>query len=360
MEANDQLYMDKLLATISEYKASDLHLVPGNFPILRVDGKLMPLSSEKTITADLIKQLIDAWLNEADKKILARDKNVVMVYSASNKLRFRTGFYYQRETLSASLKIIPKQIPDLTTLGLPNEVQKIVNMREGLIIISGPFGSGKSTTTAAIINAINQTQAKHIITLEKPVEYIYTDTNSIIEQREIGRDASSFISALKFIMDEDIDTVVVSEIEGAEMIKEIFKLVDSGRLVIALMTAETVVKTLNEFISFFAVAERPYMQEKLSVLLSGIVAQKMLPSIAGGQVVACEAFFPDETALAIIKNGEYEKLNNILYSSQTEGVVSFDHSLAELVNSGLITLNVAIEHAEDKQYFQTLINQQPV
>jgi len=356
METADQLSLNKLLAAIAEYKASDLHLVAGNFPILRISGRLAPLNTEPPITANFLTKIVDAWLSAEQKKELQNNKSLIFSYVAPNKMRFKVSIYYQQGSLAIAMRALPNQIKNLLELGLPKKIQEIVNLKRGLIIITGPFGSGKTTTLAAIIEHYNKNSAKHIITLEKPIEYLFTDNQSIIEQREVGRDVSDFTTGLKFVFEEDVDILAVSALENASVIKQVFALVDSGRLVFAVMNTESTVQTLENLLNNFSDIEQQHAQKQLAQVISAVICQKLLPTIQGGQVVATEFFFPNDVARNIIASGDLNKLNNLMYNAQEEeGMLSFDGALAKLVNEGAINLTVALENAHDQEHMQALI-----
>jgi twitching motility protein PilT len=357
MDTADKLLLDKLLAAIAEYKASDLHLVPGNFPVLRISGKLAPLSTEPPVTANFLAKVIDTWLSPDQKQELQKNKSLIFSYVAANKMRFKVSVYYQQGTLAIAMRALPSQIRDFSRLGLPNKIQEIVNLKRGLIIITGPFGSGKTTMMASIIEYFNRNIAKHIITLEKPIEYIFTDNQSIIEQREVGKDVGDFTAGLKFIFEEDVDIVAVSQLESAEEIKQVFELVDSGRLVLAVMNTESTAQTLESLLNNFSNNEQQHAQKQIARTLSGVICLKLLPATQGGQAMAVEFFFPNEVARSIIASGEFNKLDNLMYNAQEdEGMLSFDGSLAKLANEGVINLKTALENAHDQEHMKALIN----
>lgn len=356
METADQLLLNKLLGAITEYKASDLHLVAGNFPILRISGRLAPLNTEPPITADFLNKIVDTWLAPEQKKELQNNKSFIFSHVAANKMRYKASIYYQQGSLAIAMRALPNQIRNLSELGLPKKAQEIVNFKKGLIIIAGPFGSGKTSTLAAVIEYYNKNAAKHIITLEKPIEYLFTDNQCIIEQREVGRDVSDFTAGLKFIFEEDVDIVAVSQLENADEIKEVFSLVDSGRLVFAVMNTESIVQALENLLNKFSDQEQQHAQKQLARVINAVVCQKLLPTIQGGQAIAAEFFFPNDVARNIIATGEFNKLNNLMYNTkEDEGMLSFDGALARLVNEGVINLTVALENAHDQEHVQALI-----
>lgn len=357
MDTSEQLIIDKLLAAISEYKASDMHLVPGNYPIMRVNNQLVPLNNEKLINIDFVNKLSEAWLDEEQKKQLARDRALTFIYISSNKMRFRGNIYYQEGTQAISIKYISNQFPDVLSLGLPTVIENVIAFSKGLVIIAGSFGSGKTTTVASILNHYNQKFAKHIVTLEKPIEYIYPDNLSIIEQREIGKDTPSLLAGLRFVFDEDIDIVYFENLEGAAVIKEAFRLVDSGRLVIVTMNTDSVINSIENIINEFSSEEKNVVQKNLSNTLAAIIVQKILPGMQGSPVLACEYLLPNANAKTAISLGEMNKISNLMYSPSEKEMVIFERSLADLVNKGLLNISVALELAHDKELFHSLINQ---
>lgn len=346
METQEELYLNKILSQMAEQGASDLHLSAGNPPYLRLHGKLIPLTQEPILTIKFLENIVLSWLDKKMKEKLASEKEVIFSLSWQNKARFKVAVFYEGGRLSASLKLIPNYIRSLKELGLPDVLLRLAELKKGLVIIAGPFGSGKTTTLAAFVNHINMTAAKHIITLEKPIEYLFIDNNSIIEQREVGRDTPSFAQGLKFILEEDVDVVFISDLEEKEVWREVFNVVNSGRLVLGAMDADSAIKVLQKIINLFP-QEEETIRGELAQTMEGIVVQKLLPRRGGGQVLALEILLPNAATRNLIRSGDFAHLTNVLQTSRFEGMLSFDQSIAELLKKGEITEDVAYEACTD-------------
>lgn len=355
METAEQLEIKGLISKVAEHKASDLHLSAGNPPVLRVDGKLKPLPQQKILTADFIKGFADSILNEEQKKVLEKEREVALSYSFADKIRFKINIFYQSGHVTISLKYVPDAIPHIGELSLPKVVEGFTKIDKGLVLITGPFRSGKSSTLAAIVETINKSRSEHIITVEKPIEYTYIDNKSVVDQREVGQDTLSFTAALENILDEDADVVMVSEIEKPEVIKLVLELAESGRVVYAAMNADSVYKCIEKIISSFSPEEQEHIRIQLADSLKGVVTQKLLPKVGGGQVVIAEVLTPSQAVKTVIRDGSIYQINNIMQTSRGEGMVSLDRSLAEFVRSGDILLEDAIEVAVDPDNLRMMI-----
>ncbi|MBU0707693.1 Flp pilus assembly complex ATPase component TadA, partial [Patescibacteria group bacterium] len=251
MDTTTQLNLGKLLRSVAEYHASALHLSVGNPPILRVDDQLKPLQDEEMMTPEKTEKIAMSFLNDEMKAKLKEEKEVVFTYTFEERARFKVNVFYQKGHLSISLKYIQPTLMGLRELGLPSIVERLANVTKGLVMVTGPFGSGKSTTLASIIETINQTRSEYIITVEKPVEYIFTNNKSMIEQREVGQDTTSFKKGLSNIPQEDVDVVMLSEMEDPEVMELVFTVVESGRLVVAAMNTDSAYKTIERIINSF-------------------------------------------------------------------------------------------------------------
>lgn len=355
METQKELYLDRILSQVAEQGASDLHLSAGNPPILRLHGKLVPLVEEPILNVEFLKAIVSSWLDEKMKVQLEKERELVFSFSWQNRIRFKIAIFYEGGHPSISLKLIPNYIRSFKELGLPEQLLTLVERKKGLVIVAGPFGSGKSTTIAAFLNYINTNSAKHIITLEKPVEYLFVDNSSVIEQREIGRDTPSFQQGLKFILEEDADIVFVSDLEDEEALREVFNVVNSGRLVFGCLDADSSVKVLRKILGFFP-GDEEAIREELVISLEGIIVQKLLPRRGGGQVLALEILLPNTATKNLIRGGELTRLNGVLQTSRAEGMVSLDQSLADLVKKGEIVQEIAYEACNDVKNLEGFLN----
>ncbi len=355
MDTQSKLMMDKVLSIVAEQKASDLHLSVGSSPIIRLDDKLITLKNEEVITKDFIQEFVDDLLDDDQKKTLARKKEVVLAYQFQKRSRFRINIFYQKGVLAVYFRLIGDTIIPLQKLGLPDTLQKLIQLPKGLIITSGSFGSGKTSTAASMIDYINQTTSSYILTIEKPIEYSFQNKKSIIEQREVGRDTVSFEQALSIITQEDVDLLFISELTTKKVIKDVLNIAAAGRLVIANIEADTIIKTLEAIIYNFPSNEQQQIKEHLSQNLAGIICQRLIPKIGGGQIAVAEILTSTQPIQSLIKEGSLYQINNIIQTSREEGMVSLDWSLAELIKTNQISLEDALKNASDPQQLKYML-----
>ncbi len=355
MDTQSKLSINHILDTAAEQKASDVHLSVGSPPILRIDDKLITLNDEPIINKDFMESFVEDTLDPDQKKILQEKKEIVLSHQFNKEARFRVNIFYQKGMLAAYLRYIGNRIVPLEKLGLPPTALQLCNAKQGLLIISGPFGSGKTTTTAAFIDYINRMDSKYVLTLEKPIEYIFANRKSVIEQREIGRDALSFEIALDTITQEDVDVLFLSELSSPEAIKEILKIANSERLVITNIEADTIIKTLEFFINSLPSDEQPQLRNQLAVCLTGIICQKLVPRVGGGQIAVAEIMTNSPAVQSHIKEGSLYQISNIIQTSRDEGMISLDWSLAELAKTNQILMEDALKHATDPQQLRYML-----
>ncbi|MFH0853739.1 MAG: PilT/PilU family type 4a pilus ATPase [bacterium] len=357
MPSADSITIQKILATAAEYGASDIHLIPGNPPILRVDGKLAPLESEAMITPDVMEALEELMLNPDQQNELAKNKELITATSLENHSRFKVSFFYQKGLLSASLRMIPLQLRNLKELGLPAIVEKFADLSKGLVLITGPFGSGRTATLAALISEINRRRAVHIITIEQPIEHIFVNEKSIIEQREVGRDTNSYEQALTTASREDVDVIMVSEMDSAAVVRSIMTVTETNRLVLSTMNTDSVMKTIEKIIDSYPVEEEEQVRRSIAENLQGIVSQRLLPRVGGGRIIVAEIMIPNDAVRSVIREGQIFQLNSILQTSREEGMISLDRYLAELVRTGEILMDDAMVHAVDRRHVSVMLRQ---
>jgi twitching motility protein PilT len=356
MATTDALTLERILTTAAEYQASDVHLTVGTPPMLRVDGKLVALEQEGIVTPDILSALVEQYLDPSQREALERDKELVTSLSLPTRVRFKISLFHQKGSLSASVRLIPQTIKSLRELGLPPEVERFAQLTKGLVLITGPFGSGRSLTLAALVNTINQTRGAHVITIEKPIEILYVNLKSVIEQREVGRDTTSFQQALEMAEREDVDVVALSEMEEPEVIVEALRAAASSRLVLSTMNTDSVMKTVETILASFPADQSQLGRTQLSESLQGIISQRLLPRVGGGRIAVAEIIIPNPAVRALIRDGSIFQLQNILQTSREEGMRSLDRSLAELVKTGEILLEDALTHAVDRNALKTMIH----
>lgn len=355
MQSQNKIIFDKIITTAFERQASDIHFTVGSPPILRVDNKLISFLEGVVVTTELIGQVIAFLLDKAEQEALARKKELVLGYNFKPDMRSRVSIFYQKGKPSLSFRLIPQTIKTLDELGLPGAARELAQLDRGFLIVSGPFGSGKSTTIASIIETINKSQSKHIITLEKPIEYIFTNKKSIIEQQEVGRDLPALVQGLEFVEGEDVDIIVSSEMDEPLVIEKLLALAESGRQVVSQITVDSVHKTLKRIDSFFLKEKRELIRLMLGDNLSGIISQRLLSRLGGGRILVAEVLVSTPAVRSIIKEGRYQQLETIIQTSQSEGMLALDRSLAELVQTGEILLEDALEQANDPSNLKAMV-----
>jgi len=353
MPTTTNLLIKEILATAAAKNASDIHLTVGNSPFLRINGLLTVMTESEIIKPEVLEEIVDFFLNKDQKVKLLADKEITLVYyNEEASLRYRLNVFFQKGYPMISLRLIPAVIPDFSNLGLPKVIADFCENRRGLIIISGPFNSGRTTVLASLIQLINLKRAEHIITLEKPIEYLFVNEKSIIEQREVGKDVDSFEKGLTTILDEDVNIVAVSEVTSSEILESVLELAESGRLVFLIMNSDSVVSTLEKFIAGFKGEKKIWALNVLSDLLIGILILRFLPKITSGMVFAYEILTMTSAVMASIKEGKLYQLSSILQTSRAEGMINLDKSLLELVKKDQITKETALREALEKESFK--------
>jgi len=354
MQSGASINLQRILTTAAEYRASDLHFTVGNPPILRVDGKLVVLEQEQVVTPDFMDLVAEMLLTKEQRAQLELNREIVVAFTLENKIRFKVSMFFQRGFLAASLRLISNEIKSLKDLGLPNVVEKFAQLTKGLILVTGPFGSGRTATVAALVNEINKMRTAHIITIEKPIEHLYINDRSFIEQREVGRDTKSFKQALETASREDVDVIVVSEMEEPDVIESVLTAAESSRLIISSMNTDSVMKTIEMIITNAPSEYEVKIRTQLAGTLQGVVSQRLLPRIGGGRILVAEVMVPSPAIRAVIRDGVLYQLQNILHTSREEGTISLDRSLSELVKTGEILLDDALMYANDPSNLKAL------
>lgn len=346
--------MNKLLNYAIQQKASDLHLTVGVPPMIRIDGKLLAVPGEPVLTAGIAEKLINGLMKSDQKQALETKKDLDFSFSF-DKTRFRTNVYWQKGSLSTALRLIPSEIPTLEKLGLPPILEKFTQPSQGFVIITGPTGHGKSTTLASLIEIINQNRAEHIITIEDPIEYVFEHKKSIVCQREINSDAVSFGRALRSALREDPNIVLVGEMRDLESIEAALTLAETGHLVFTTLHTNSASQTADRIIDVFPPHQQMQIRMQLANVILGVVSQRLLPRISGGRIAACEIMIADNAVRSLIREGKSHQLPNVIQTSASEGMISLDKVLSELVNKGEITLDDALAWSLDPKSFKMMV-----
>jgi len=354
METNFSADLTRLLEAAIAAKASDLHLTSGVPPIVRVDGKLVALPSEAVLTSEQVTTLAQGLLMPTQIERLKQDREIDFSFGYDDS-RIRANVYFQRGDAAASLRFIPKDVRPLTELGLPPILEKFTQSSQGLVVITGPTGHGKSTTLAALVDLINTTRSEHIITIEDPIEYVFPHKKSIVSQREVGSDTNSFARALRGALREDPNVILVGEMRDLETIEAAITVAETGHLVFTTLHTNSAAQTADRIIDVFPPHQQAQIRMQLSNVLLGIVSQRLLPKVSGGRMAAAEVLMANNAVRNLIREGKTHQIPNIIQTSAAEGMIALDKVLAELVSKGEVSLDDAMTWAIDPKAFKMMV-----
>jgi len=347
--------IEVLLEEVVKKKASDLHLQVGLPPMLRVDGKLTPINGAQVLTDEDVEALIFAILDEDQKQILLKDKEFDFSFAFGDLGRFRVNAFHERGNLAAALRLIPNEILTIEQLGLPPIVSKFAEYPRGLVLVTGPTGSGKSTTLAAMIHKINMERAEHIITIEDPIEYTHRSKRSVIVQREVHYDTYSFSAALRSALREDPDVVLIGEMRDLETIASAITIAETGHLVFATLHTNSAAQSIDRIIDVFPPHQQSQIRSQLSNILMAVCSQRLIPTIGGGRVAAAEILIATPAVRNIIREGKTHQLEAVIQTGGEFGMQSMDKTLVGLVHNGSISYDDARQFAVDQDELDRLM-----
>lgn len=336
-----------LLEEVIKRKASDLHLQVGLPPMLRVDGALIPVNGTEPLTEESIEALIFAILDEDQKQILLKDKEFDFSFAFGDLGRFRVNAFHERGNLAAALRLIPNEILSIEQLGLPSIVNKFADYPRGLVLVTGPTGSGKSTSLAAMVNKINHERATHIVTIEDPIEFTHKSIKSVIVQREVHYDTYSFSAALRSSLRQDPDVVLIGEMRDLETISSAITIAETGHLVFATLHTNSAAQSIDRMIDVFPPHQQPQIRSQLANILMAICSQRLIPSIGGGRIAAAEILVATPAVRNIIREGKSHQLEAVIQTGAEFGMQSMDKTLVSLIHNGTITYEEARNYAVD-------------
>lgn len=332
-----------LLQQTIDLNASDLHLISGVPPTVRIEGELRSLPSSGVLTPEILSTGIKEILTSEQFERLNVNKEIDFSLSFSEKARFRVNAYTQKGSVAVAFRRIPLEIPEMSSLKLPKIVNDFTTLRQGLVLVTGPTGHGKSTTLAAIINEINKNRSSHIVTIEDPVEFVFKPIKSIISQREMRSDTHSWQVALRSVLREDPDVVLVGEMRDYETIAAAMTIAETGHLVLATLHTNSAPQTIDRIVDVFPEDQQGQVRLQLSSILEAVFSQRLVRSVLGGRVVAHEVMLGTTAIKTAIREGKTHQIDSIIQTSQEVGMSTIEHSLASLVRSGTITIDVASE-----------------
>lgn len=345
----------KILELCVQHNASDVHIMVGVQPMIRLHGKLLTIPETSALTPTQSEEMIVSLLNEQQRELLKVDRELDFSYSLINGARFRVNAYYEKGNVAAALRYIPAKIMSLEDLHLPQIVSKLTELKQGLILVTGPTGHGKSTTLAAMIQRINQTRSEHIVTIEDPVEYIHTPIKSIVSQRELHADTHSWDVALKSVLREDPNVVLVGEMRDYETIAAALTIAETGHLVLATLHTNSAAQTIDRIVDVFPEKEQQQIRGQLSLSLEAVISQRLIPSEDGVRIAVAEILLANPAVRSLIRDAKGHMLTNVMQTSTDIGMRTLDMALVEAHKAGKISLITARDYAINTEELNRLI-----
>ncbi|CAN5637049.1 type IV pilus twitching motility protein PilT [soil metagenome] len=345
-----------LLLEVIERNASDLHLTAGAHPTVRVRGRLMALEDYPIMTTEQTREIVYSILTNDQRQRLETDWQIDFAYAVPNQARFRVNAYYQRAAIGAAFRLIPFSIKTIDELGLPTVLHELARRPRGFVLVTGPTGSGKSTSLAAVVDEINETREEHIMTIEDPIEFLHGHKKCIVNQREIGSDAKSFGMGLKSALRQDPDVILVGEMRDLETIHTALTAAETGHLVFATLHTQDTPQTIDRIIDVFPAEQQQQVRVQLSVALQGIVTQQLLPTADGaGRIAACEVLLATPAIRNLIREGKTHQIYSSLQTGGNIGMQTMDAALATLVRAGKITSKLAESRSSTPEELRRLL-----
>lgn len=347
--------LNSFLAATFDQNASDLHLAVGYPPTLRVDGNLTPIGGEK-LTKEQIKELVYSALTTEQRELLEVNKEVDLAIDYEGKARFRVNAFTEKGVLSAAFRLIPSKIRTLDELNLPKKLHEFCKLEQGLILVTGPTGHGKSTTLAALLQEINQNQDRHIITIEDPIEYVFPKSRGLVQQRELHQDTHSWEVALRSVLREDPDVVMVGEMRDFETIAATITVAETGHLVFATLHTNSAAQSIDRIIDVFPPHQQGQIRVQLANVLEGVISQRLLPKIGGGRVAAVELMMATPAVRNLIREQKTYQIDNIISTSFDFGMQTIERALAQLVSAGSVDAETAKRYSVRPEELDKLLN----
>jgi len=336
--------LDRLLEIAARRGASDIVLVAGAPPILRVAGALAPAAGE-ALDAEEVRALVAPLLESWQAEELQKKKSVDLSFAREGSGRFRMNIHHQRGTLAASIRLLPSRIPTLESLHLPATLAKLAERRQGLVLVTGPTGCGKSSTLAALIDIVNTRRAAHVVTIEDPIEYQHSNRSAVIEQIEVGRDTPDFAGTLRSIVRQTPDVILVGEMRDAETIAMALTAAETGHLVLSTLHTNDSIQAVSRILDAFPTANQPQIRQQLSLALLAVIAQQLAPGADGLRYPALEIMIATDAVRALIRKGDDHQLRSSISVGRADGMTTMEQSLADLARAGRITRETAYAHA---------------
>lgn len=340
-------FLSNIIEKAISLESSDIHLAVGRYPTLRIDGKLAPLDEEKLLEKDDTRELAFLILGEENKEKFLQKKELDFSFEYKNKARFRVNSFFQRGVVSVALRIIPSKIRTVEELNLPRFLHTFSKLTQGFVLLTGPAGHGKSTTLAALIDEINHTRNEHIIAIEDPIEYIFTQDKAIVDQREVGSDTISFHRALRSTLRQDPDVIMVGEMRDYESVAIALTAAETGHLVFSTLHTNSASQTIDRIIDIFPADQQDQIRTQLASTLKGVISQRLLARIGGGRIPACEIMTATPAVSNIVREKRTHELDMVIATSSQEGMISLNTAFKNLILQKEITFEQAIKYSLD-------------
>jgi twitching motility protein PilT len=351
------LSVDELLRRAKELEASDLHLTPGSEPVVRVRGQLERLDTYEKLAPETVRDLVYRILSTEQQKILETKRAVDLAYSLPGVARFRVNAFFQRASIGAAFRTIPAEIKSLDELGLPDHISELATLPRGLVLVTGPTGSGKSTTLATLIDLINRSRHEHILTIEDPIEFLHWHRSCIVNQREIGTDATTFADGLRSALRQDPDVILVGEMRDLETIGTALTAAETGHLVFATLHTQSAPQTIDRIIDVFPAEQQHQVRIQLASTLQGVVTQTLVPTADGrGRIAALEILVPDDAVRNLIRQGKIEQIYSVMQTGTARGLQTMEQALADLVLRKVVTREIAISRSSRPDQLDGLLD----
>lgn len=349
--------LDELLDIVIKESASDLHLSEGRKPTIRVTGELVTLIRKDEVTGDYIKGILDVLLKRSPHLLehFQKENEVDFAYSHGQGNRFRGNAFVQQGHTSIALRLIPNVIKQLADLNLPPALEQFARRQQGFFLVVGPVGQGKTTTLAALVELINQERAEHIVTIENPVEYVYTQKKSIIDQREVGIDTRDFATALRSALRQDVNVILVGEMRDRETMAAAVTAAETGHLVLSTLHTNNASQTIDRIIDSFPSDQQDQIRMQLAASLSGILSQRLVPRVSGGQLPAFELLIANNAVANLIREKRTHELNTVIETGSDQGMIDMNRCLVELVRKGEISVETAYQHSLNPKVLERML-----
>lgn len=351
--SSDKLF-EELLTLVVEQGGSDIHIVPGAYPVVRVSGALIPLTKYPLLTPEQTEGMLKG-ISTADRWDAFLKHQAIDLSYAYAEERFRVNGYRVQGAVALALRLIPHAIRSFTELNLPTTLEIFTQRKQGFFLVVGPVGQGKSTTLATMIDRINESQSEHILTIEDPIEYLFTPKKSLIQQREVYIDTPDFHTALQNSFREDVDVIMVGEMRDYETISSAVTAAETGHMVFSTLHTNNAAQTIDRIIDMFPAEQQDQVRVQLAGSLAGIFSQRLIPRISGGLIPAYELLINNKAVSTLIREARTHEISSVIQTSSQDGMIDLDRSLVDLVRRGEITVEHAYEHVEDPKTFDTYL-----